>query len=244
MTERDNDGSFSDIPWTSVFDPALNIRALGEIQARGFRAATEVVNRFIRPADTKSVADSVNSAQAPGDQAAPPPGEQAPPPPGEQAPPPGDQAPPLPDVDRVLQVWQRLAAQAVESLRGVAQPRVAVASVDIQEATSSGAVSLVASEPGAVSTEVWLHNRGADDLGKVRLRCSDLLAHDGALIESALVRFEPDTVPMVARCSRGVTVEIDVPDNTAAGNYRGTMLADGYPDIWLPVVLRVLPRSS
>jgi hypothetical protein len=221
VTERDNDASFSDIPWASVFDPALNIRALGEIQARGFRAATEVVNRFIRPADTKFVDDSVNSTQAPGDQATPP-----------------------PDVDRVLQVWQRLATQAVESLRGAAQPRGEVASVDIQHATSSGAVSLVASEPGAVSTEVWLHNRGADDLGKVRLRCSDLLAHDGALIESALVRFEPDTVPMVARCSRGVTVEIDVPDDTAAGNYRGTMLADGYPDIWLPVVLSVMPRSS
>ncbi len=229
MTERDNDASVSDIPWASVFDPALNIRALGEIQARGFRAATEVVNRFIRPADTKSVADSVNSTNAPGDQSAPPPGDQATPP---------------PDVDRVLQLWQRLASQAVESLRGAAQPRVEVASVDIQHATSSGAVSLVASEPGAVSTEVWLHNLGADDLGKVRLRCSDLLAHDGTLIESALVRFEPDTVPMVARCSRGVTVEIDVPDDTAAGNYRGTMLADGYPDIWLPVVLRVLPRSS
>src|SRR5271156_5009003 len=222
VTERGNDdGNVSDIPWASVFDPALNIRALGEIQARGFRAATEVVNRFIRPADTKSVTDSVNSTQAPGDQATPP-----------------------PDVDRVLQVWQRLATQAVESLRGAAQPRGEVASVDIQQATSSGAVSLVASEPGAVSTEVWLHNRGADDLGKVRLRCSDLLAHDGALIESALVRFEPDTVAMVARCSRGVTVEIDVPDDTAAGNYRGTMLADGYPDIWLPVVLSVRPRSS
>jgi hypothetical protein len=220
VTERDNDASVSDIPWASVFDPALNIRALGEIQARGFRAATEVVNRFIRPADTKSVTESVNNTQTSGDQAAPP-----------------------PDVDRVLQVWQRLATQAVESLRGAAQPRGEVASVDIQQATSSGAVSLVASEPGAVSTEVWLHNRGADDLGKVRLRCSDLLAHDGALIDSALVRFEPDTVAMVARCSRGVTVEIDVPDDTAAGNYRGTMLADGYPDIWLPVVLRVLPRS-
>lgn len=221
MTERDNDASFSDIPWASVFDPALNIRALGEIQARGFRAATEVVNRFIRPADTKSVTDSADSEQPPGEQATPP-----------------------PDVDQVLQVWQRLATQAVESLRGAAQPRGEVASVDIQHATSSGAVSLVASEPGAVSTEVWLHNHGAEDLGKVRLRCSDLLAHDGALIDSAMVRFEPDTVPMVARCSRGVTVEIDVPDDTAAGNYRGTMLADGYPDIWLPVVLSVLPRSS
>lgn len=221
MTERDNDVSASDIPWASVFDPALNIRALGEIQARGFRAATEVVNRFIRPPDTKSVTDSADSEQAPADQATPP-----------------------PDVDQVLQVWQRLATQAVESLRGAAQPRPEVASVDIRHGTSSGAVSLVASEPGAVSTEVWLHNHGAEDLGKVRLRCSDLLAHDGALIDSAMVRFEPDTVPMVARCSRGVTVEIDVPDDIATGNYRGTLLADGYPDIWLPVVLSVLPRSS
>jgi hypothetical protein len=221
VTERDNDASVSDIPWASVFDPALNIRALGEIQARGFRAATEVVNRFIRMADTKSVTDSAESKQAQAEQATPP-----------------------PDVDQVLQVWQRLATQAVESLRGAAQPRAEVASVDIQHATSSGAVSLVASEPGAVSTEVWLHNHGAEDLGKVRLRCSDLLAHDGALIDSAMVRFEPDTVPMVARCSRGVTVEIDVPDDIAAGNYRGTLLADGYPDIWLPVVLSVLPRSS
>jgi hypothetical protein len=221
VTERDNDASVSNIPWASVFDPALNIRALGEIQARGFRAATEVVNRFIRPADTKSATDSADSEQAPDERATPP-----------------------PDVDQVLQVWQRLAAQAVESLRGAAQPRAEVASVDIQHATSSGAVSLVASEPGAVSTEVWLHNHGAEDLGKVRLRCSDLLAHDGALIDSAMVRFEPDTVPMVARCSRGVTVEIDVPDDIAAGNYRGTLLADGYPDIWLPVVLSVLPRSS
>lgn len=221
MTERDNDASVSDIPWASVFDPSLNIRALGEIQARGFRAATEVVNRFIRMADTNSVSNPTDSKPAASDQATAP-----------------------PDVDQVLQLWQRLATQAVESLRGSAQPRDEVATVDIQHATSSGVVSLVASEPGAASTEVWLHNRGADDLGKVRLRCSDLLAHDGALIESAMVRFEPDTVPMVARCSRGVTVEVDVPDGLAAGNYRGTLLADGHPDIWLPIVLSVLPRSS
>lgn len=231
VTERQgDDGNVSDIPWASVFDPALNIRALGEIQARGFRAATEIVNRFVRMADTKSVTDPVDRNQAPS--------------PDPAADPRGDRVPSPPDVDRVLQLWQRLAAQTLESLRGAAGPRGGVATVDIQHATSSGAVSLVASEPGAVSTEVWLHNAGADDLGKVRLRCSDLLAHDGALIPSAMVRFEPDTVAMVARSSRGVTVQIDVPDDTGPGHYRGTLLADGYPDIWLPVVLCVLPRGS
>jgi hypothetical protein len=114
----------------------------------------------------------------------------------------------------------------------------------MQHATSSGAVSLVASGLGVVSTEVWLHNSGAEDLGKIRLHCSDLLAHDGTVIASSMVRFEPDIVPMVPRCSRGVTVQIDVPDDIGEGHYRGTLLADGCPDIWLPVVLSVLPRGS
>lgn len=232
MTERDNDAGASDLPWASVFDPALNIRALGEIQARGFRAATEVVNRFIRSADTKSVDEPVNCT---------PPCEEVTQTPGHPEP---TAAAPLPDADRVLQLWQRLATQAIETLRGAAQPRNGVASVNMQRGTSAGAVSLVASERGAVSTEVWLHNSGAEDLGKIRMHCSDLTAHDGAVIASATVRFEPDMVPMVARSSRGVTIEIDVPDEVSAGTYRGTLLADGYPDIWLPVTLTVSSRGS
>jgi hypothetical protein len=231
VTERGNDdGSVSGVPWASVFDPALNIRALGEIQARGFRAATEIVNRFVRMTGTNPVADRTDGEQAPSPEPA--------------ADPRGDRATPPPDVDQVLQLWQRLAAQTLESLRGVAQPHGGTATLDVEHATSSGAVSLVASESGAVSTEVWLHNAGAEDLGKVRLRCSDLLAHDGAVIASSTVRFEPDTVPMVARCSRGVTIQVDVSDDIRPGQYRGTLLADGYPDIWLPVVLSVLPQGS
>ena len=46
--ELGDDGVISDLPWASVFDPANNMRALGEIQARGFRAATELVDRFVR----------------------------------------------------------------------------------------------------------------------------------------------------------------------------------------------------
>jgi hypothetical protein len=222
VAERSNDdGSVAGISWASVFDPSVNIRALGEIQARGFRAATEVVNRFVRMAEPKSSTDPEELKQSPSGEGAA-----------------------TPDVDAVLQLWQRLATQAVESLRDVARPHSGVATVDIQHVTSSGAVSLVASEPGAVSTEVWLHNSGAEDLGKVRLHCSDLLAHDGTVIASSMVRFEPDPVPMVPRCSRGVTVQIDVPDEIGDGHYRGILLADGYPEIWLPVVLSVLPRGS
>jgi hypothetical protein len=107
---------------------------------------------------------------------------------------------------------------------------------------SSGQVALEASEPGAASTEVWLHNGGSTDLGKVRLRCSDLLAHDGTVLRAQMVRFEPDIVPMPARSSRGVTVEVDVADHLPPGCYRGTLLADGHPDVWLPIVLTIKPQ--
>jgi hypothetical protein len=34
-------------------------------------------------------------------------------------------------------------------------------------------------------------------------------------------------------------MEIDIPDGATAGCYRGTLLADGHPDVWLPIALTV-----
>ena len=50
MTNRgfNDDGTIDDLPWASVFDPAANARALSAIQAEGFRAASRIVNRFVR----------------------------------------------------------------------------------------------------------------------------------------------------------------------------------------------------
>jgi len=88
---------------------------------------------------------------------------------------------------------------------------------------------------------VWLHNRGSVDMGKVVLRCGELLSHDGNVIAARLMRFEPDIVPMPARSSRGVTVEIDIDEHVAPGSYRGMLVADGHPDVWLPIELVVKP---
>ena len=46
-TGSKDDGAISEIPWSAAFDPSINIRALGEIQARGFRAASDLVDRFV-----------------------------------------------------------------------------------------------------------------------------------------------------------------------------------------------------
>ena len=213
---RHDDGSISDLPWASVFDPDINMRAVGAIQARGFRAASEVVDRLLK------TAGSVNADQPASESDEKPRARGNP-----------------PDVDRFVETWQKMVGQVARSLRdGVAAP-TAPAAFDLGQVEASGEISVETVGPGTAAAEVWLHNRGATGLGKVRLRCSDLLAHDGSLIESAAVRFEPDVVPMPARSSRGVTVEVDVGDHVAPGHYRGMLLADGYSEVWLPLALLV-----
>jgi len=214
----DDDGSISDLPWASVFDPAANVRALSAIQARGLRAATDVVDRFVRITgrgfamkNSGEESDSANGSA-------------------------------YPELGRMMASWQQLMGQLGQTVVGAATS--SEATLDLVNSAATGEAYLETAEPGITAAEVWLHNRGADDLGTVRLRCSDLLAHDGALIPASCIRFEPDAVPMPARCSRGITVEASVLQEHSPGRYRGTVLADGHADVWLPVVLNIKPRSS
>ncbi len=219
----EDDGSIADLPWASVFDPAANARALSAIQARGFRAATEVVDRFVRITE-RGFGSPTGRTDEDEDE------------------PNGFQTPRIPEIGKIVQSLQKAVTQLGESARGESAP--ADPGMDLVNSTAAGEISLEASEPGTAVTEVWLHNRGPVDLGKVRLRCSDLLSHDGATVEAARVRFEPDVVPMPGRCSRGVTMEVDVTQDHPPGCYRGTLLADGHADVWLPVVLNVRSQVS
>ncbi|ORA36269.1 hypothetical protein [Mycobacterium aquaticum] len=217
------EGTLSDIPWAAAFDPAVNIRALGEIQARGFRAASSIVDRFVRMGKP--------TAEAPGATESPSQATQS------------REQPALPDVDQVLAAWQKMLGQVVGSLRSVAATRQDTATLDLLNSSAGGQLLLEVAEAGAVCAEVWLHNSGAEDLGTVALRCSDLLAHDGSAIPAARVHFTPAAVPMVARSSRGVMMDIDIPDDATPGCYRGTLLADGHPAVWLPIALTVAPST-
>ena len=214
----DDDGSIADLPWASVFDPAANARALSAIQARGFRAATEVVDRFVRITER-----GFGSPTGPSDE-------------DDSN---GFEIPRIPDIGKIVQSLQKAVTQLGDSARGAAATEPVDPAMDLVNSTAAGEICFEAIEPGPTATEVWLHNRGPVDMGKVRLRCSDLLSHDGATIDSSCVRFEPDTVLMPGRCSRGVTMEVDVTQEHPPGVYRGTLLADGHADVWLPVVLNV-----
>jgi hypothetical protein len=228
MVERPvagDDGSISDVPWALVFDPAVNVRALGEIQARGFRAAASLVDRFVNISEPKeAVRPEAQEAVAEGDEE-----------PSQKSSGSG-----IPDAERLLESWTGVVGQLLGSLRGAVSPdRPSAAAVDVDGAHASGQIELAAGAPGMAGTEVWLHNNGPIDRGTVEMRCGDLMSHDGHLVRSAQIRFDPQQVPMPARCSRGVVVEIDIGTDVVEGRYHGTVLVDGQPDVWLPMVLTV-----
>jgi hypothetical protein len=220
------DGSINDLPWASVFDPAANARALSAIQAEGFRAASEIVDRFARIATTglNGKDRSTTSAAPTNDQRADLFGAT--------------------DIEPLIRSWWVMIGQLLlGSAPQVPDPVSADgASLDFSSDEAKGRLDLGATAPGAATAEVWLHNRGADDLGRVRLRCSDLLANDGCVISSGAVTLDPAVVPMPTRSSRGIDVKIEVPQGVRSGVYRGTLLVEGHPELWLPVVMTV--RSS
>ena len=218
-----DDGSIADLPWASVFDPASNVRALSAIQARGFRAATEIIDRMVKATDSTPPSKDNGHNDLPPDLPHDPPR------------PDGDR-----DADRMVSTWQSLVGQLAASIRGSGTPpHVGAATFDLVNSHASGQIRFEAAQSGVTTTEVWLHNGGFDDLGVIRLRCSDLLAHDGAVVSATRILFEPDAVPLVARSSRGITMCIDVAADVPSGRYRGTLLADGHADVWLPVELVV-----
>jgi hypothetical protein len=219
---ENGDGPGDELPWASVFDSAANMRALSAIQSEGFRAASSLVDRFVRVATRGLDGRAATSEPLSRDQRADLFGAT--------------------DIEPLLRSWWALAGQLLLG----ADPRVAdpaevrpAAALDVSTADAKGGVTLDVVRPSKATTEVWLHNTGATDLGTTRLRCSDLLADDGSVVASSAVTFDSADIPMPGRSSRGIDMSIDVDQEIKPGLYRGTLLAEGHPDLWLPVVLTV-----
>lgn len=195
-------GSLNELPWASVFDPAANARALSAVQAEGFRAASRIVDRFVRVARSEDgIAEQVAGR---------------------------------PDLEQLTRAWWSVAGQFLLG----ASPQGREVELDLAS-PGEGGVVLETTLPGRAETVVWLHNRTANDFGRITLRCSDLLSHDGSVIGSAEVVLEPAVVEMPARCSRGIEVAVDVAAGARPAVYRGNLLVDNDDGLWLPVALTV-----
>ncbi|KUI22724.1 hypothetical protein AU193_10485 [Mycobacterium sp. GA-1285] len=204
------EGSLGDLPWASVFDPAANARALSAIQAEGFRAASQLVDRFVRL--TRSDGDSTMTA---------------------------DRAPSSPDLEQLTRAWWSMVGQFL-----LGGGRARETELDLSGPGGQQGVVLESTIPGRAETVVWLHNRTDEDFGRIRLRCSDLLARSGSVISSHELVLDPEVLEMPPRSSRGIAVALEVSDSTQPGVYRGTLLVDADDSLWLPVALTMRAPTS
>jgi hypothetical protein len=230
-----DDGTIDDLPWASVFDPAANARALSAIQAEGFRAASRIVDRFARAVGSdgngQTSAGLSGGGVTNGRPAVDPDGAAD----GDDA-----GAAGMREFERLTRAWWSMFGQfLLRSMPVTGQAGRQPLSLDVNNADSKGGLKLEAAAAGSTSTEVWLHNRGPDDRPDVRLQCSDLLSHEGNVIRADAVLIDSAVVPMPRRSSRGVVITINLAPGVLPGIYRGTLLASGHPDLWLPVVLTV-----
>ena len=154
-----DDGTIDDLPWASVFDPAANARALSAIQAEGFRAASRIVDQFVRAVEsstngeaTATPADSTNGNAAVNANGA---------------------VDGIQELERLTRAWWSMAGQFL--LRSMPLTPTAGSesvSLDVNNPDAKRAVNLDAPVGGSANSEVWLHNRGPDDRGDVRLHAA------------------------------------------------------------------------
>jgi hypothetical protein len=216
VNNNSGDGTVDELPWASIFDPAANARALSAIQAEGFRAARRIIDEFAQAV-----------AAPPGDAATG-----------------GTDSTGLPEWERFTRAWWSRAGQfLLSSLPADPHRSDGPVTLDVNNPESKDALMLRLTSPGSATGEVWLHNRESDDGAEIRLRCSELLGHGGDVIGGDAVRVDPAVVPMPRRSSRGVQITVDVGTEVRPGIYRGTLLAVGCPDLWLPVVLSVVAQE-
>ena len=221
-------GQGPDVPWASVFDPAANLRALTTIQSEGFRAASEIVDRVVRLA-----AQRPDGTERSARQANPLSTEQR-----------ADLLGAT-DVEPLISSWWAMVSQFLMGTGAQipAKGPTVAPTLDFSAADSAGRLEMGASPGGTATSEVWLHNAADDDLGRIRLRCSALMADDGSIIDAAAIRFDPKTVPMPGRSSRGVGVTVKVAKKVRPGLYRGSVLVEGRPTLWLPIAVTVRMNS-
>lgn len=224
----------SELPWSSVFDSAANMRALSAIQAEGLRAASELVERFVRFAAT-----GMNNPTYVADPATQ----------NERADLYG-----ATDIAPLIRSWLPMWGLQPSSPPGSghdSQERSAQshagtagggAAMNFESSEATGPVKLDVTVPGIATAELWLHNGGMKDFGDVRVGCTGIVADSGLAIEGIAITFDPAVVPIPPRSSRGITVGVDVAHDVVPGVYRGLIVVDGHPQLCVPIVVTIHAR--
>jgi hypothetical protein len=227
VTDSSHDGGDGGLPWSSVFDPVANARALEQIQRRGVEASAELVERLV---------SLVDGAREEGTRS------------GDD---PSPSSPPRDGID-VFGLWADVTTRTLEAMARLSVPDVEPSGaptggspwVDVVTGRTHGTL-VVACDPATETAvaELWLHNPSEHGVGPLRLSVGDLRRPDGAVVPPGAVKLDPEMLELVPRSSRGVSASIDGAALIAPGRYRGLLLADGADEVAVPVELTVANQS-
>lgn len=137
-------------------------------------------------------------------------------------------------MDLYSDLLQQVLALYAESIQGLLDQRAA------RSGSTDGPIELDAHAGSTARARLWVHNATAESLRAVRLRLTDLSAHDGSRLAD-VAAFEPAEVDVPAGGSAASWLEVLVPDGVTPAAYHGYVLAAGLPDAAVGVRLVVAP---
>jgi hypothetical protein len=149
--------------------------------------------------------------------------------------------PPGGDYAALVDAWADLLQRFAAGLAQPPHPGAVTIPVDSSGVGPPVRLALGESESadGAVA-EVWLHNGTVSAVGPLALRCGQLSASDGTVLDASDVCFDPREVGILPpRSSRAVVVSLATNGSLRPGTYRGTIQADGAPRLWLPLEVSI-----
>jgi hypothetical protein len=188
-----------------------------EIRELGFRAASEVVDRFIRLMGEEPR------------QASPPAGE--------------DRSAAFrqlrADLARAVDANLDLVRRAFDLYSGAIDRFLGGGETDRH-------IKLPAVLPGhQASSTLWIHNTAAAAAASLRLHGSDLVNHNGKIIPGAAWRFEPEEIGIAPPgASMPVAVNLEVGSDTTAGIYRGHVFVTNLPGEYVTVEIEVVQPAD
>ena len=144
------------------------------------------------------------------------------------------------DAERLVELYATWTRALVDGAANLAEQAMQGGARD-----SAPAATALRIGPAARGTttraEAWLHVLDGPPGPPARVHATDLVAHHGDRIPGDLVSTTPAVLDTAAsRTSEPVAVSVAVPDRVRPGTYHGHLLAEGLPEIALPIVLEVV----
>lgn len=135
--------------------------------------------------------------------------------------------------------WFRVSAETAFQL---AEPFVR----SLTQSQGLGGIDFPPTVAGTTATTTF--PLGADDTEAVEdvlFHCDDLRSSDELIIPASRITFDPPKVDRIdAGTTHHISVQVDVPEATPPGKYRGVIMATQFPDTHFPILLEVVPRVS